>query len=301
MSDGLFGNFGGINSFNTSQNDSGETDSWLVKQNGMLLGPMSTAVVNSKMLSGEIDTKSLIAAEGDEDFNPIRQLAVFTDTVVKAEQLAVERAAKKRRNNILATVFALVALTGGAGYVAKTMQLGPFAPPPPVEQKKQLSLDDIPTIKLVALADIEKAAESITVKEEPKAEKSTKAVAKKTSKPKTKSGTSQKASADDDDEVVAGCQLDTKLIIGVVQRSAGKWVSCIQNLAQTEPNMVPDKLVLSFTVTPAGKLTNFDVGNRELKKHPVRNCLFKQFSGMSFPKSNGTNCNVDNWTIPLKK
>ncbi len=300
MAEDLFGSFANISSFSTAGAGGEAADSWLIKQGGMVLGPMPTSVVNNKLLSGEIKVESLAAPEGSDEFVPLMQLAAFKTKVVEAQKLAAERKAKKsRRNTILAALIVTVLLGGGS---AAAYFLGLFPvdepPPPPEPPKPAVTLADVPTLQLVALVDIEKAAENIKVKEEKVVQKSTKTAGKRKT---TKGGSGGGKAADAEEEVVAGCQLPTQTIIGIVQRASGKWVSCIQHLAENEPDMVPKQLVLSFTVTTDGNLTNFQVGNRELKKHPVRNCLFKHFSAMKFPPSKGSNCTVDDWAIPLKK
>lgn len=305
MADDLFSNYSSVGSFSTSEASGEESSrSWVVKQNKMVFGPMSTEAVINQILSGQLKGNSLAAMEGSDEFHPLKQLHDFKRTVIKAQAIADKRAAKKSMIITSIVVVLLLAIAGGAGYYAYTTGYFNKAEEEALAAKKALSLDDIPELKLVGLADLVSAAESITVKNEEQEEEKApednkqKAVAKK---PKAKAKPKASGATKAAEEVVQGCQLPTKDIIAVVQRSAGRWVGCIQHLQESDPNLVPAKLVLSFTVTPAGKLINFEVGNRELRSHPVKNCLLKEFRSMTFPQSNGTNCNVDNWGIPLKK
>lgn len=270
---------------------SAEPDEWLIRHNGMLLGPVSSTTIINKLLQGEFDGATLLAPDGQDDFLPARQIATFRPHVEKSQRLIASR--KRKRMLLIVAVLVFILVPGGVAGAWWTRKQGYWGKRKPTamvagQTGKKVSVTDVPDLKLVALVDLDKAQDGLKI-------------TRKKPRPGKRPTPGKKPGAPDQMEGPVGCQLQDAQIFGVVKRSLSRWLVCVQNLADNQPDAVPSTLHLGFTVTTSGSLKDFKIHNRHLRKGPFRNCMFKFFDAMKFPSSKGSNCTVDDWPIPLKK
>lgn len=265
------------------------TDEWLIRQEGQLLGPVSSSTIINKLLQGEFSAETPVAPDGSDDFRPLKQIASFRSNVDKAQRLMTARKRKRARMIVVLLIMIMVPASGaGAWWANKKGYFNKlWAANSMIRDKKgkKVSVNEVPDLKLVALVDLDKAQSGLKVRRK---------------RPK-RPGPGKTPSRPDVMEGPVGCQLSDQQIFGIVKRNLPRWLVCVQNLANSQPDAVPDKLHLGFTITTTGQLKDFKIHNRHLRRGPFRNCMFKFFSGMKFPSSKGSNCTVDDWPIPLKR
>ncbi len=269
----------------------GVESEWLYRLGSEVRGPVPQQVVAQKLVRGELGLETEVSKEGSGTFHPISRVAAFSQHITEAKKQAQKRAAAKMRRLLLMLALPALAAAGGGGYF---VWMGVQKRAAETEAKRQALEKELaqkraqeaslPQMGLVALV-------SLGTEEDVKIRSSSPS----TSSKKT---TTTKKQEDEPEEMVATCKLSQTDIFGTLKKALGLINVCVQDeKGRDKQGLLPSTLELSFVVTTAGKVVEFEIGDRHYRTGPLKNCLTKVMNGTKFPTSNGANCPV---AIPIK-
>lgn len=274
---------------------------WLYQVDGQIHGPVPKERIVQKLLSGDIDAKTMVAKEGGQ-FHPISQVATFAPHLEELGSKLDKQASKAKRNAIIVVVLILLAAGGGIGFYFKgeaDLKAAKLAQDHEDEKarfaaaaKKNKELLAGDNVELVALVSFDESAMEVGGKAKPTripprsgsrggSDRSPRTPSKDTGPP----------------PMVQECQRPPGEILGVLRNHLRNINTCVQDEKSRNPADLPPTLKLSFVAKPDGKVGDFEILDRHFKTGPMRNCMLKTFKLVKFNPTGGTNCPV---TIPIK-
>jgi hypothetical protein len=261
---------------------------WLYKIDGDVFGPISVKELLEELYEGEIEADTPVCTEGGS-FKPMAEYDAFRPHIekagshqVRAEQIrrhanADQRSRLRRRLILgLATLTLAVVGFGATIYFIRTYRSEKIA------EEQELALE----AKLAQLLD-SVSIEPPLILEAPveprrkrrrgrrRGKKGKTAPAATASLPKRTGKLSQS-------EVMAG--------VGTV---FGGFKRCIVKQIQRDPDSVPRKIVLRFTINNSGSVKSPDLDDRILRNSPMMSCMSKQIRSVHFRKFKGEVRNVE--------
>lgn len=264
--------------------------SWLYKHHGQVFGPVSSKALLEKLYAGELDAETPIAPQ-DGDFMALRRYGAFRLHLPKAEEHRVATAEVKRketaakrakvRNWVLFGV-AMVLLSGGVGFtVIQSIRTQRLEEAERVKAEKEKKIKEEMIESLMASLTIEPPLVEIVEDEKP--EEGVKKGKKKGGKRIKVAGAALPPTV----ELTRG-----EIMEGVAQIFGGL-KRCIVEQIQRDPESVSDRISLSFSVNNDGIIQNFEMGDRGLRKAPIKDCIGGKLAQLRFRKYIGEVQNVE--------
>ncbi|MBI2375846.1 MAG: DUF4339 domain-containing protein [Deltaproteobacteria bacterium] len=261
---------------------------WLYKVGAKRFGPVTTKQLLERLYDGQVNAETPVAPEDEEDgFKALRRYGAFSAHLDKADshqsQLreitarakADHRSALKRR--IVISVVALLLAVGGAVGTLEYKRRERIAETERARLEKEQKERELveQTEALLARVTVEPALMDIEVD----AEKVQKGGGRK----KIKRGRPVSTS---DEELTSDEIMD-----GVAERFDGI-KRCIKEQIKAEPDTVPQRIVLSFTIDNDGHTQSFALDDRYLRTAPLASCLGKELAAIRYRKFKGEVRNV---------
>lgn len=292
---------------------------WLFKQDDLVLGPVTAAVLVDKIKKGELSADTPIARDG-QPFRPMKLLPLFREAWMAAEEerrlAAFEKAhqgavarARVLRVVVVLVLFAAPFAAAAAGaralmvarpwddtsdWIARVPPLVDLPQKPP-ELKRDPVVDPGVDRKGPVVADNSddddddddqpRDPKKPRVKKPRKDTKDTKAV---------KGADDVKKDGDGGGPVPES--LTNSEAIAPLKGAQGQMKTCFKAEMESNPDM-PAQVVLSYTITEEGKAINVNLDARELRGRPVIACVQKAISGLKWPRFSGERKNV---SVPFK-
>lgn len=273
---------------------------WLYRVGEEVRGPVPFESVVSKLLSGELTPKTMVAREGGE-WHPIAQVAAFEPHVaIYQENVTKKSAAIAKRIALALGILVLIAagiaayfLLGENEHKAVLAEVAQRRSEEELDRQRH-AFESMPKMGLVALVSLG-TEQDVKIKK-----KTTTGGGKKTGKSGGKSGLSgsgEGGSSSEEDDMVMSCKLSQSAIFGTLNKHLAKINVCVEDEKTRDAVNLPNQLELEFVVKPTGTVSDFHVNDRHYRTGPMNNCMIKAFNTIKFPESDGTNCPV---TIPIK-
>ncbi len=262
---------------------------WLYKKHGEVFGPVTSKDLLHRLYDGEIDAETEISPE-DGEFLALRRYGAFRGHLPKVEahrRHAAELEAEKRRAKRTAmlrraafvVVGSLLAIAVFAGVVAKVRERRAAEAQAETERKVEAEL-----AALLESVSIDPPLEDIasdTPEDEPEAG---------TRRPGRRRG--RRAVAKFTGGGGTG-ELSRQEIMAGVASIFGGFKSCIVRQMQSDPESVPEQVILSFTVDNKGKVGNVDLDDRILRRSPMKACMQGHLAGLKYRANTGEVRNVE--------
>lgn len=271
-------------------------EDWLYQKGSQVHGPVPKETLVNKLMTGELDAKTMVAKEGGE-FYPISQIAAFAPHLEEVKKVIQRQTAKKIRRVAALIVLLVAAVGAGVGYYFKLE-----ADKKAREQASLLAAEEerlrqqaeerrkiiAGEVELVALVSFDESKMKVGGGE-------TKPSTRRTT---PKGGRDKGAEDAGPPEMVSKCERSQGEIFGVLRSNLAKINFCVEDEKKRDQgNLLPPTLNLSFVARPDGKVSDFEILDRHYRTGPMRNCMLKAFRLISFPPAKGTNCPVQ---IPIK-
>ncbi|MBC7794905.1 MAG: DUF4339 domain-containing protein [Clostridia bacterium] len=270
---------------------------WLYRIGEEVRGPVPFESVVSKLLSGELTPKTMVAREGGE-WHPIAQVAAFEPHVAIYQENVTKKSSQiaKRIAMVLGVIVLIAAGIAGTWLMGENDHKAVLAEVARLRSETELdrqrhAFETMPRMGLVALVTIDQ--EAIKIKK-----KTSSSSGSKRLKSGGKSGVPGSSdSSGDEDDMVMSCKLSQNDIFSTLKKHLAKINVCVEDEKTRDAVNLPGQLELEFVVKPTGTVTDFHVNDRHYRTGPMNNCMIKAFNTIKFSESDGTNCPV---TIPIK-
>ena len=272
---------------------------WLFKQGDLLLGPVPAKVLVDKLYRGEIDSRTPVARDGQEDFVPIEQIEFFKLHAKKAQvKVQIDRdtttqriqLARKQRAKLGGFATAgLVLLLGGA-YGAYWLAVN--KPWRSADAEDLVAIEvEAPSISLapsgadeVAIAIPDAHPTAATPPHRPGHTSSSHRAPTPGPGPQN---------APDSDGLMAHQQFDSAAIAQIAQSKASSIYPCIKTEAKAHPPQEPVSLPLEFSVGNDGHVAKLWVDNHDFGEGTaLYGCISRTLKTWSFPRYQGEQASV---------
>lgn len=308
------------------RDDEATEGDWVFKQDDVVLGPVSAAVLVQRIEQGELDGDTPVGREAGS-WRPLTTVPYFKEILDKAEarklaikeQLARESLRRRQRvvrwstlAGLFVLPFMLGAVAGRAVWIARPWDKGdewlqrppplvdlppkPVAPPPPPEDKQGDGDGDGDAV--ANAKDVDDDGDRDVSSNGKKKSGTKKAAGKKKPQKREPQKVATKSEDKQPDDNGGGKTLETLTqaqVMAPVSKNKGAIGSCLKTEVARNPDM-PSRVTLMWTVTEAGRASGFKLKEREVRTGPLATCLNKVFGGMRWPKFTGERKNVE---LPL--
>lgn len=278
--------------------DATETQPWLYRQGGLVLGPLSQAQLVEKLFSGELDGKTPVAHPGEQRFVPISEISSLAVQLAKAEaKLRVDAAgrqveqADRRRLFMKVSVIVVIALVvaGGAATAAHYLAIHPL------HHEDALAFADIqvdpPTITVAHAHRNDTLIAYDPLGPAPREHGShhaTRPAHRRHTAGAARSPATPGREAPDQPSV---SHVDYSKIQEVVAARQRSLYPCLIQEAKRHPGLSA-RIPIEFTVGNAGHVVKLWVDNPDYKKGKLYDCLFTTLKKWPFPSYSGERANV---------
>lgn len=272
---------------------------WLVRQDGLVLGPIPGGKVVEKLFAGEIDARTEVQQVGGGDFRRLSEEDAFRVHLAKAQaKQRVDRQAQSqaeveaKRRNVRIGIIALVALllVAVAGSAARYLAVHK-----PWKDADELAYADYISVELPTISRARHATEELLEypgagpgKKRPTAPGSApdrptqdpRNVAGPAKPPATRPPPAGKPRNEDPDGMQMG-EVDQDAINAVVASHQKSLFPCLMPVAQAKPN-VATRIPIEFVVGADGKVTKVWIDNPEYKEGALQECMMKELQKWPF-------------------
>lgn len=295
--------------------------------NGMIFGPVDAQDIINKLYSGELNFDSRIA-EGNADWIKLYEDSEMSRYAARAmrehseyqEELEKRKQLKNRR---MAQLTFIGVPAAGVLLLSLAIVISVFV----VRNRKQEQIENItawaerpPPVISLGSAKVEQAEKKLTKEQKlsrkqklrkarKERRKKKRAKRKKSAKKKAAAKTVAKASAPQKPEEKApntkenGADTESDIkeflsnsdINKVINRKKKTLYSCIIAEAKENP-MMPNNIIMEFTIENSGKVGNVTVETRELGDGNLESCFKRKMTSWKFPEYYGERRNV---TLPF--
>lgn len=307
----------------TGRDDDPKEGEWLFKQDEVVLGPVSAAVLIQRIQQGELEPYTPVGRNASS-WRSLKSVAYFAEILAVAEKrkraIAEQKAREARQKRQR-----LIRMTTAAGILLMPMLLGAVAgravmiarpwdtadewlerPPPLVDLPPKPKAAPPPPPKDDQPADDDKDDEGKDDEDSVEEGKDDKKQKTRRSRRRGRRSRGGSAKADKPDDKKPDPKptkrpdkvLDTltqKQVMAGLGKGKGGIGRCLKTEMARNPEM-PPRITLMFTIKENGRATNFKLKQRSVRKGPLATCMNKVVSGLRWPKFTGERKNVE---LPL--
>jgi hypothetical protein len=297
--------------------DDASQGEWLFKENDLVLGPVTAAVLVERIKNGELSADTPIARDG-QPFRSMKLVRLFRDAWLLTEEekrlAAEERAyqAAVRRAAVLRVVVVLLAFAvpfAAAGVGARVVFIKRpwddtatmLARVPPLIDLPQKP----PEVKVAQKAPDPRTAPPDDADDADDDDDGRASDPKRPRRPKRpgtsptnvqKTGDTVTAPPPKPDDGMVQQGLTNAQAVAPLNSIKDALKACFKAELDSNPDM-PSSVTLSYTVTEEGKAINIDLEQRELRGRPVVGCVRKAVGGLKWPRFSGERKNI---SVPFK-
>jgi hypothetical protein len=298
---------------------------WLFKQGDLLLGPVTAAVLIDKIKKDELHGDTPLARDG-QPFKPMGSIRVFRDVVAAradekrfAAEERAHRSAVSRTRVLRAIVIVVLFAAPAAASVfgaRKVVLARPWDDTPkwllrvpplvdlPQRPPEVRPATPTPTTPADVVASntpdpVDATAPGGAAAKKPVVGAAKTGVAGSAAATTTNAGGAIDARPATPTPAAGGALPETLTNAQAIEPLKGAQAdlkACFKAEMESNPD-VPPQIVLSYTVTEAGKAINVALDARELRDRPVVGCVQKAITALQWPRFTGERKNV---SVPFK-
>ena len=277
-----------------------ESQEWMFKLEGLLLGPVTGKALIQKLYDGEVTRETLVAPAGGQ-FRKLGELEVFRVHLAKAEakqrvheehRVATTARSRSRNVKLVATLAAMIGGVVGAIYGAQWLYVNK-----PWKAKSDIAMPEI----TVDLPEIKVASASRFAEDEvllpdtglPRPSHSSRPAASRPSKAGTSAPTAVASSGKPGEQEISKPQYDSGAINEVVNSSKKTLFPCLVDEVRRRPGFAA-KIPIEFAVGNDGHVAKLWIDHPDFKSdsNELYKCMFTRLQQWKFPTYNGERATV---------